>query len=117
MRLFDHLIYEFRKGVRDMVLFTFKKQEEESIKSRLERNGISYIIQPLNNGNVNIFFGKEECMVVVDKICKNKPLNRLTPEEDFILGILLGYSIKEQCNRYCKKHENAATKNVALCLA
>lgn len=27
----------------------------------------------------------------------------LTPEEDFILGAMLGYDICAQCERYCKR--------------
>jgi len=76
---------------------------EEKAKRRLEKNKINYTIQRLKNGNINLFFGKEDCLLVAGKICGDKPLNLLTPEEDFILGILLGYSISEQCSRYCKK--------------
>lgn len=32
-----------------------------------------------------------------------RPLNQLTPEEDFILGAMLGYDICAQCERYCKR--------------
>ena len=32
-----------------------------------------------------------------------RPLNKLTPEEDFILGAMLGYDICQQCKRYCGK--------------
>ena len=32
-----------------------------------------------------------------------QPLSNLTPEEDFILGTLLGYDICGQCERYCKR--------------
>ena len=32
-----------------------------------------------------------------------KPLNQLTPEEDFILGAMLGYDIRVQCERYCER--------------
>lgn len=103
MQVFRHLIYELRKGVRDLTLCTLTSDCEEKAKSKLERNGISYFIKPLKNGNINVFFGKEECLSVACRICKNKPLNELSPEEDFILGILLGYSVCEQCNRY-KKH-------------
>ena len=33
----------------------------------------------------------------------NKPLSQLTPEEDFILGAMLGYDICAQCERYCER--------------
>lgn len=35
-----------------------------------------------------------------------RPLNQLTPEEDFILGAMLGYDICQQCKRYCGKKES-----------
>jgi Protein of unknown function (DUF2023). len=104
MRLFCHLIYEFKKGVRDLILYTVPADSEEKVKEKLQKNAISYVIQPLPNGNINVFFGKEECISVIRKIC-NKSLNRLSPEEDFMLGILLGYSLPEQCRRYCKRQE------------
>lgn len=116
MRVFYHLIYEFKKGVRDLILCTLPANTEEQVKWKLEKNAISYKIEKLNNGNINVFFGKEECLVVANKICNDKPLNKLTPEEDFILGILLGYSIIEQCNRYCKK-QKGVNKEQTLCLA
>lgn len=105
MRIFHHLIYEYKKGVRDLMLCTMTANTEERVRGKLEKNAICYKIEKLKNGNINVFFGKNECMLVANKICADKPLNMLTPEEDFILGILLGYSISEQCNRYCKKQK------------
>lgn len=32
-----------------------------------------------------------------------QPLNKLSPEQDFILEALLGYDICAQCKRYCEK--------------
>lgn len=32
-----------------------------------------------------------------------RPLHELTPEEDFILGAMLGYDICVQCERYCER--------------
>lgn len=32
----------------------------------------------------------------------NKPLNKLSPEEDFMLGAMLGYDITMECERYCE---------------
>jgi len=105
MRIFYHLIYEYKKGVRDLILCTLTAETEEKVRWKLERNAINYKIEKLRNGNINVFFGKDECMMVANKICGNKPLNLLTPEEDFMLGIMLGYSVSEQCNRYCRKQK------------
>ncbi len=32
-----------------------------------------------------------------------RPLNQLTPEEDFILGTMLGYDLCAQCERFCER--------------
>ena len=92
-----------------MVLFTCKKQYEEFATSRLANQDISFITQPVGNKNINIFFGKEECINAI-KLMVNHPLNQLSPEEDFILGALLGYDIRVQCERYCKRKCDTCTK-------
>lgn len=37
----------------------------------------------------------------------SRPLYDLTPEEDFILGALLGFDICLQCERYCDRKKEA----------
>lgn len=105
MQVLNHHIYEFKKGVREMVLCTFSGSLEGRVKARLEKDGIPYMIQRQINGNINVFFGKKDCLFVASSLCRNKPLNKLTPEEDFILGTLLGYSLAEQCRRYSSKKD------------
>ncbi|MDL2215152.1 DUF2023 family protein [Dysgonomonas sp. OttesenSCG-928-M03] len=105
MQVFNHHIYEFKKGVRDMVLCTLLASYEDKVKAKLDKNEISYMIQRQRNGNINVFFGKKECLIVANTLCENKTLDQLTPEEDFMLGILLGYNICEQCTRYCKRRK------------
>lgn len=90
-----------------MILCTLPNQFEELAKRKLEKNEIQYIIRPLGDKRFNIFFGDKTCLEVVDKF-GNRPLNELTPEEDFILGAMLGYSISEQCRRYCKRLKQTA---------
>ena len=67
--LMNH-IYEYKKGVRCLVLYTFNR--------------------------------KKECLDAIRMIV-TKSLCLLTPEEDFILGAMLGYDICAQCERYCKR--------------
>ena len=90
-----------------MVLCTLSADNEDKVRKRLEGNNICYMIQYLSNNKINVFFGKEECIIVVREMCNDRPLNKLTPEEDFILGTLLGYSVCEQCTRYCKRMKKA----------
>lgn len=102
MKVLMNHIYEFKKGVRQMVLFTFNKKYEAFALERLKRQNINYIIQPVGNNRMNLFFGKKECMDAI-RLMVTRPLNQLTPEEDFMLGALLGYDICAQCERYCER--------------
>lgn len=90
-----------------MVLCTLSGSVEDRVKARLEKDGIPYMIQRQINGNINVFFGKKDCLIVACNLCKDKPLNKLTPEEDFMLGMLLGYNLCEQCKRYSKRKEDS----------
>ena len=99
--LFNH-IYEFKKGVRNMVLYTMNREFEEAALRRLSSQNISYMIQYVGDKKINLFFGRTECMDIVRRIIV-RPLNKLTPEEDFMLGALLGYDICQQCKRYCQR--------------
>lgn len=99
--LMNH-IYELRKGVRQMVLFTCHKRYEQFARQRLEHMGIPYLIQPAGRQNLNLYFGRAECLDAI-RLIVTRPLNELTPEEDFILGAVLGYDICAQCQRFCKR--------------
>ncbi|MGI6223687.1 MAG: DUF2023 family protein [Prevotella sp.] len=99
--LMNH-IYEYEKGVRQMVLYTFNGKYEKAVVDRLRREGIDFVAQHISNGNINLFFGRKACIDAIRLFVK-RPLYELTPEEDFILGALLGYDINMQCERYCKR--------------
>ena len=101
MKVFNHHIYEYRKGLRNLILHTTLGTNYFEIKSRLEKLNISYKIYPLNNKAINVFFGDNDCIEIIKKINKNR-LTDYTPEEDFILGTMLGYCRKQQCERYLK---------------
>lgn len=102
MKVLMNHIYEYKKGVRRMVLFTFNKRYEDFARTRLEHQNISYLIQPVGNDRLNLFFGRRECLDAIQMMVK-RPLSQLTPEEDFILGAMLGYDICAQCERYCER--------------
>lgn len=99
MKLFVHHIYELQKGIRYMALCTIDKDDESFAVQRLEKSGLEYTVCPINSHRLNVFFGKKECIDIVRLLC-NRPLNQLTPEEDFILGAMLGYDVRQQCERY-----------------
>ena len=95
IRIFLNHIYEFKKGVRNMVLYTMSKEHEEFAIRRLKNQKISYMIQEVGTNKINLFFGKAECMEAMRHII-------IRP---FILGAMLGYDLCQQCKRYCSKKE------------
>jgi len=99
--LMNH-IYEYKKGVRRMILFTCNRRFEQQACHRLCRQSIDYVVQPAGKENVNVYFGRRECLDAI-RLFVTRPLNELSPEEDFILGAMLGYDICAQCERYCER--------------
>ena len=85
-------VYDIKKGIRPMVLYTMNKEHEAFAIQRLEKQNISYLIQEVNTNKINLFFGKAECMEAIRHIII-RPLNHLTPEEDIILDAMLRYNI------------------------
>lgn len=112
LKVFLNHIYEYKKGVRQMVLYTANRKYEEFAVNRLRSQRIRFLLQPVGEEHFNLFFGKAECIDAI-RMMVNRPLNRLTPEEDFILGAMLGYDICVQCKRYCerKARKKGAAKN------
>ena len=102
LRVFANHIYEYKKGVRRMVLFTVNNRYVPEAVRRLRSESIAFELQKVGNGRTNIFFGRSECIEVVKRMI-TRPLQQLSPEEDFILGALLGYDICMQCERFCKR--------------
>lgn len=107
MKVLANHIYEYHKGVRQMVLYTFNRRYTDVAVARLRSLGISYLLLPAGDNTVNLFFGRRECLDAISFVV-DKPLSKLSPEEDFILGALLGYDLRMQCERFCKRKGRAA---------
>jgi hypothetical protein len=72
---------------------------------RLQDENISYIIKNVNDCKINVFFGDIICI----KILKTFPtlsLDKITNEQDFLLGIMLGYDRLKQCKRFLNRGKN-----------
>ncbi|MGI6794414.1 DUF2023 family protein [Bacteroides sp. KG68] len=108
LKVFLNHVYEFKKGVRRMVLYTVNRKYEEFATARLRNQKIEYLIQPVDKNKINLFFGRAECIHAI-RCMVTRPLNQLTPEEDFILGAMLGYDICAQCERYCARKNKSMT--------
>jgi hypothetical protein fulcA4_08339 len=104
LRVFSHHIYEYKKGLRSLILTTEKEANRKIITDRLERENISYLIQNVDEKKINVFFGNPDSINVIKSFNQPK-LNEYTPEQDFILGTLLGYDKIQQCQRYLKMNQ------------
>lgn len=104
LRVFHHHIYEFKKGIRNLILTTEKGIYKKSIEQRLKNENIDYVIHDIANNKINVYFGAPECVNVVRTF--NPKLNELSAEQDFMLGIMLGYDRVKQCERYMKIKNN-----------
>jgi tRNA splicing ligase len=102
MKVFNHHIYEYEKGLRNLILHTMHSGYLDAATETLERRNISYHIQKVHEAKVNIFFGDSECIAVVKSFDKTN-LRDFSHEEDFILGIMLGYDRLKQCKRYLSR--------------
>ncbi len=103
-------IYEIKKGTKPCALVTLDKNRLEFAIKKIEKAGLFYFVQmPIYSGEAprapkpaqkaNLFFGEKKVIEVLEKIiiCD---LDKLCLEHDFMLGILLGYDIKKQCERF-----------------
>lgn len=104
LRVFHHHIYEFKKGIRNLILTTEKAKYKEFIQNRLNNEHIDYVIHDIQQDKINVYFGEKNCVDVVKTF--NPKLNELSAEQDFMLGIMLGYDRVKQCERYLKVKKN-----------
>ncbi len=103
--IFLHHIYEYEKGLRNLVLYTSRVSYKDFIEKKLSDKHIDYLIHHVTDSKINVFFGNSLCIDVL-KNFGNKGLKEFTHEEDFILGIMLGYGRLKQCERYIKRKKN-----------
>ena len=92
MQVFYHLIYEYQKGLRDLCLFTCTIDLLQKVEKSLNLQGIEHLILRVGKDKMNAFFGTQACLKIVKQFSAQN-LSLLTPEEDFILGMMLGLII------------------------
>ncbi len=113
MEVLAHLIYEYRKRLRSLALHTFPASEKEYVERKSQNLNIDYLMQTVTPQKINVFFGETACVDIVRRI-GTKPLNQYTPEEDFILGIMLGYDRLQQCDRYLERLSLASRSDIRV---
>lgn len=107
IRLLFNRIYEYQKGIRHLFLSTIEIDLVEYVCYKLDQEGIPYLLQPIprQKERYNLFFGRRECIDAVRVLVVDRSLSTLSAEEDFMLGVMLGYDTCMQCHRYCKKKQ------------
>ncbi len=106
IQVLKHHVYEYKKGVRNLVLHTMKSSEKEKVIFFLQMKEIIFWILDVNETKFNVFLGNPKCVEIV-KSFQAETLNKLTPEQDFILGIMLGYNREQQYSRYLKQSKES----------
>lgn len=105
--VFYHLLYEHSRGLRDLALYTIDPVQREAVEAELRGEGVDYLFRPIEDGRMNVYFGHRACVEVVRSF-GSCPHCRLTPEQDFMLGIMLGYDRTRQCERYMGRRQAMA---------
>ena len=73
MELFKNLIYEYKKGMRDLALYTCESDLVEEFIVILEKMKIQYLFINLPKNKSNLFFGNPFCLEIVRRF-SNKEL-------------------------------------------
>lgn len=107
MQVFYQLVYEYQKGLRDLCLLTCSDEHDGKIKESLEKQKINYLVCPIENKKINVFFGMPECLEIIEQFSCEE-LNNLSIEEDFILGMMLGYGKTQQYQRFLARKSMCA---------
>ncbi len=102
LQILIHHIYEYKKGIRDLVLHTMNTADRLKAENLLKKRGLHYFIQEVSPKKINIFFGRESSVQIIRSF-GDISLSKYTDEQDFILGVMLGYDRKQQCDRYVKR--------------
>lgn len=103
-----HCLYELKKGVRGLCLLTMGREQSAATLARLQRERLAVHVQQVSPTKVNVYFGKRRFVEVARQLA-GRPLNDLSPAEDFVLGTLLGYAATEQCKRYLRRSQQPAS--------
>ena len=108
-KIVTHHIYEYKKGIRSLVLQTLPTKELRKAEKSLKQRNIPYFLQMVSDKKVNLFFGDTNSLKIVRSFNPNS-LKDLTDEQDLILGIMLGYDRKQQCERFLSRQSKSNKK-------
>lgn len=99
MHIFGYYLYEYTRGVRSLFRMTMSAAQAEPIIERLTVEAVEHFVQEVDDDRVDVFFGRAVVVATARRLA-SKPLGLLSPQEDFMLGTLLGYDLELQCRRF-----------------
>ena len=102
MQIFNHCMYEYEKGLRNLILYHATTDELDCLITKLNRKNITYCIYEQDNKKVKVFFGQAICVDIIKAIGKNR-IEDYTEEQKFLLGIMLGYECLKQCHLFLEE--------------
>ena len=105
MNILRHLAYEIDRGVRSLALHTAPTGELAETTAWLSGMGLHTIVTEVGEDQCNIFFGRRECIQALRRF-STLQLNQMSEEEDFMLGVMLGYDLCRQCLRYHRRKQD-----------
>jgi hypothetical protein len=111
IRVFNHHLYELSRGIRPLSMLTMTKAASGVVVARLVREGVAYYVHEACPTKLNVVFGRPAAVEAARRFLTG-PLCDLSPEHDFMLGILLGYDREQQCVRYLERSAAAGAPQV-----
>lgn len=101
LKVFTHMLYEIEKGIRPLALHTVAESCVAVAIAKLASRQMAWFLQPVpGSKRFNLFFGETPCITLMKQLLRGRTLTDLSPEEDFMLGALLGYDLTRQCVRF-----------------
>ena len=109
LKIFHHHLYELAKGLRPLAMMTLSSEGAGAVVTELVGSGTPHHVQRACRNKVNVVFGRPSAVATARRLLERR-LCDLTDEQDFMLGILLGYDREQQCLRYLARVEAAAVR-------
>lgn len=109
LKIFHHHLYELAKGLRPLAMMTLTSDEADAVVAELVGAATPHHVQRACRSKVNVVFGRPSAVATARRLLERR-LCDLTDEQDFILGILLGYDREQQCLRYLARTEVASVR-------
>lgn len=101
MDVLKNLIYEVKHKTKPMALLTCEREKRSQAEKILKQHKLDFFICEIGE-KINVYFGQSPCIEII-RTRFNKSLSNLSSEEDFILGIMLGYDRVAQCERFLER--------------